>query len=153
VRSFTNKPKGAGFEMVDAHEFCWGVLATDVDFGPDCSLYVSDWVNGWEKPNKGRIYKIAYPEAEKDKDAQSVKKLLSEGVKKLPNEELYQLLAHKDQRIRQEAQFALAAQGRPVVDHLGRIAVTGRNQLARIHALWALGQIARAGGPLDTAVV
>ena len=147
VRSFANKPKGAGFEMVDAHEFFWGVLATDVDFGPDGSLYISDWVNGWEKPNKGRIYKITYPEAEKDKDVQSVKKLLAEGFEQRSNEELAKLLEHKDQRIRLEAQYALAAKGKDAVETLGGISAHGKNQLARIHAIWGLGQIGRAGGP------
>src|SRR5262249_21371775 len=47
IRSFAVKPKGAGFEMVDAAQPFWGVLATDVDFGPDGALYISDWVSGW----------------------------------------------------------------------------------------------------------
>ena len=112
IRSFANKPVGAGFEMVDSHEFIWGVLATDVDFGPDCALYVSDWVSGWGKPNKGRIYKFAYPGAEKDQEVQSVKRLLAEGFKQRSQEELVALLEHKDQRVRQEAQFAAGGQGR-----------------------------------------
>ena len=147
VRSFANKPKGAGFEMVDAHEFAWGVLATDVDFGPDCALYLSDWVNGWNKPNKGRIYKVSYPEAEHDKDVQSVKQLLAEGFAQRSNDELAKLLEHKDQRIRLEAQYALAAKGKDSVETLGGLAVHGKHQLARIHAIWGLGQIGRAGGP------
>src|SRR5204863_4553707 len=57
VRSFANKPKGAGFEPVDSDKFCWGILATDCEFGPDGGLYVSDWTEGWGKPNKGRIYR------------------------------------------------------------------------------------------------
>ena len=35
-----------------------GVLPTDVTFGPDGVLYISDWVDGWPKSNKGRIYGI-----------------------------------------------------------------------------------------------
>ena len=147
IRSFANKPKGAGFEMVDSHEFAWSVLATDVDFGPDCALYISDWVNGWEKPNKGRIYKISYPEAEKDKDVLSVKKLLAKGFTQRSNKELAALLEHKDMRIRLEAQYALATKGQDGVETLGGIAAHGKNQLARIHAIWGLGQIGRAGGP------
>jgi quinoprotein glucose dehydrogenase len=141
VRSFANKPKGAGFEMVDAHEFCWGVLATDVDFGPDCALYVSDWVNGWEKPNKGRIYKITYPDAEKDKDVQSVKKLLAEGFRQRPNKELAALLEHKDQRIRLEAQYELATRGEKGAVTLMTAAVHAKTQLGRIHGIWGVGQV------------
>jgi len=62
IHSFECKPKGATFEMVDQHQFIWSVLATDVDFGMDCAIYLTDWVEGWEKPNKGRIWKVTYPE-------------------------------------------------------------------------------------------
>ena len=44
IRSFAVKPKGAGFELVDSKQFVWDVLATDVDFGPDGALYISDWM-------------------------------------------------------------------------------------------------------------
>src|SRR6267378_377451 len=57
VHTFTLKPKGAGFELVNAEHFIWGVLATDVKFGVDGGLYVSDWVEGWDMPRKGRIYR------------------------------------------------------------------------------------------------
>ena len=148
IRSFANKPKGAGFELVDSHQFVWGILATDVDFGPDCAVYISDWVAGWNKPNKGRIYRVAYEEAEKDQDVQGVKKLLAEGFKQRPDAELAVLLEHKDQRVRLEAQFALAAKGKDSVDLLARVAAHNKNQpLTRIHAIWGLGQIGRAGGP------
>src|SRR5690606_9817754 len=38
VRTFRVKPKGAFFEVVDAEETLWSILATDVDFGPDGAL-------------------------------------------------------------------------------------------------------------------
>ena len=82
IRSFACKPNGASFEMVDAHQFVWSVLATDVDFGPDCALYVTDWVEGWEKPNKGRIWKMTYPELANKPDVQEVKKIMAEGFDK-----------------------------------------------------------------------
>src|SRR5205085_5854834 len=58
IRSFAVKPKGAGFELVDSHQFAWGVLATDVDFAPAGALYISDWVEGWDLPGKGRIHRV-----------------------------------------------------------------------------------------------
>ncbi len=61
VRSFGVKPRGASFEMVDSEQFLWGLAATDVDFGPDGALYVSDWVNGWEMTMKGRVFKVLDP--------------------------------------------------------------------------------------------
>src|SRR5262249_59787361 len=98
IRSFANKPKGAGFELIDSHEFLWNVLATDVDFGMDGSMYVSDWVNGWGLTGKGRIWKLSDPEALKDPAVAEAKKLLAEGFDKREPAELAKLLGHADRR-------------------------------------------------------
>jgi quinoprotein glucose dehydrogenase len=150
VRSFAVKPKGAGFEMVDQHECIWSVLATDCDFGPDGGLYVSDWVQGWEGTGKGRIYRVVDPEKRKSAVVQEVKKLLAEGFDQRPVEELVKLLEHPDQRVRQEAQFALVAKRgkdrKPASRALCRVARSSGNRLARCHAIWGLGQTARRRG-------
>src|SRR4029077_9374489 len=62
IRSFAVKPSGASFEITDPEQFLWGLAATDVDFGPDGALYVSDWVEGWRMTMKGRIVKVSDPE-------------------------------------------------------------------------------------------
>lgn len=142
VYSFSVKPKGATFELTDLHEFIWSACATDVDFGPDGSLYFSDWVEGWGKPGKGRLYKLVDPAREHDKTAAEIKRLLGEGFAGRKTDELLGLLSHADQRIRQRAQFALAAGGAGAAPQLTRLAVEGKHQLARIHAIWALGQLA-----------
>jgi quinoprotein glucose dehydrogenase len=149
VWSFAVKPKGAAFELVDKHEFVWGVLATDCQFGPD-GFYVSDWTEGWGLTGKGRIYRIGDPEMRKGAAVQEVKKLLAEGFDQRPAAELGKLLEHSDQRVRQEAQFALAVkdeQDAAKLAVLKDVALTGKNPLARLHAIWALGQ-RRAVQPL-----
>src|SRR5207247_2088004 len=93
--------------MVDREQFAWSILATDCDFGPDGGFYLSDWVNGWGKTGKGRIYKIADPNRLQDAKVAEVKRLLAEGMKKQSVEELAGLLEHADQRVRQEAQFEI----------------------------------------------
>ncbi len=143
VRSFAVKPKGAGFEMVDQHECIWSVLATDCDFGPDGGLYVSDWVQGWEGTGKGRIYRIADPAKRNSTAVQEVKKLLAEGFESREDEELAKLLEHPDMRVRMEAQFELVARAGTVGEILPRVAKTSKNRLARFHAIWGLGQVAR----------
>ena len=66
VRSFALQPKGASFEMTDLHDFVWELYPVDVEFGPRSGLYVLDWVTGWEKTGKGRIYRIYEPVAAAD---------------------------------------------------------------------------------------
>lgn len=139
VRSFAVKPKGASFEIVDQHKFIWSILATDCEFGPDGGFFVSDWVNGWELTGKGRIYRFTDPQGRGD--AGAVKKMLAEGFDRRTLKELEELLAHQDGRIRQEAQFALADRGDAAVPVFARAAKEGAQRLARIHAIWGLGQI------------
>ena len=144
VHSFASKPKGASFELVDRKDFIADVLVTDCEFGPDSAMYITDWVEGWDKPGKGRIYRIADAEGSKDPMVAETKKLLAEGFDKRSPNELVKLLGHRDQRVRLEAQFALAAAGEKNIKALAAIAQKNENQLARIHAIWALGQIANA---------
>lgn len=143
VRSFALKPKGASFEVVDPKEFVWSVLATDVDFGPDSAMYITDWVEGWDKPKRGRIWRVTAKEPAADAQAAEVKRLIAAGMAKRGDEELVGLLKHPDMRIRQEAQFALAERGEASVRRLLETAQPSEHQLARIHAIWALGQIGR----------
>ncbi|HWG45196.1 MAG TPA: PVC-type heme-binding CxxCH protein [Gemmataceae bacterium] len=145
VYSFAVKPKGATFEVADGHEFIWSLLATDCDFGPDGGFYVSDWVDGWNMPGKGRIYRFADPEAAKKPAIAEVNKLLAEGFDHRPAAELVELLAHADLRVRQEAQFALAERGSESIPLLAKAARANKNPLARLHAIWGLGQLGRRG--------
>ncbi|MGI8979586.1 MAG: PVC-type heme-binding CxxCH protein [Pirellulaceae bacterium] len=141
VRTFRVKPKGAGFEVADAEETLWSVLATDVDFGPDGAVYLTDWVNGWNGEGKGRIYRYSSPEVSASAEVQDVKKLLNEGFAQRPTDELVKLLAHADRRVRQEAQFALAEKNETAA--LTKTALNVPNLLSRLHGIWGLSQIAR----------
>ncbi|MDB6039192.1 MAG: hypothetical protein JWM99_3033 [Verrucomicrobiales bacterium] len=140
IHSFAVKPRGAGFEMIDRDVLVSNALPTDVGFGPDCRLYFSDWVNGWPPPGKGRLYRVFDESLAQSALALETKKLIAEGMKHRSLEELVQLLAHPDQRVRQEAQFALADVG--AVDALKKVLQTDGPPLARIHSIWALGQLA-----------
>ncbi len=141
VHSFALKAHGAGFEMIDRDHFIWDILATDVEFGMDGGAYVTDWVQGWSKTGKGRIYRIHDPNVDHDPLVLETKKLLGEGMSHRPKAELSELLGYPDMRVRQEAQFALA--GQDEVAALREVAVKSDHPLARLHAVWGLGQIAR----------
>lgn len=151
VHALAVKPKGASFELADQHEFIWSILATDCDFGPDGGLYISDWVEGWDAPGKGRIHRLSDPALAGDAKVLEVKRLLAEGNANRSIEDLIKLLAHEDLRIRQEAQFELVARAladaakksEVAVVALAHTALTGKHQLARLHAIWGLGQIGR----------
>ncbi len=134
IRSFANKPRGAGFELTDSHQFIWGVLATDVDFAPDGAVFVSDWVNGWGLTGRGRMWRFA----DKDHLAPESKRLLGQGFTKLDAVDLGKLLGHKDRRVRLEAHLELASRGKDGRPALIAAATRGEG-LARLHGVWGLG--------------
>lgn len=141
VRTFRVQPKGASFELVDAEESFWNVLATDVEFGPDGALYLSDWVNGWNGEGKGRLYRLATTDEAVAAKAKEVQGLLAAGFTQRSEAELVALLAHADRRVRQEAQFALVEKRASTA--LATESQDNPSQLARLHAIWGLGQLIR----------
>ena len=146
IHSIAVKPKGAGFEVTERNDFIWDVLVTDGDFGYDGCFYLTDWVNGWNQTGKGRIYRVFDPATRQSPLVLETKKLMAEGFAARSVKELSDLLAHADQRVRQEAQFSLAA--RSAVDAFNEVLLTSTHPLARLHAIWGLGQIARRPGQI-----
>lgn len=144
IRTFKVRPRGSTFELIDPELFVWNCLATDVDFGPDGSIYVSDWIEGWQGTGKGRIYRLYDPEYQQQKVVEEVRQLLARGLRKQSTSNLTQLLSHVDGRLRREAQFELAR--REDVATLTKVAHQSRVVLAKLHAIWGLGQVGRLGG-------
>lgn len=147
IVSFAVEPDGAGFRMVDAHTFISGVLATDVDFGYDGKMYIADWGAGWVHNYEGRIYTVWHPESRAAPVVGEVERLFREGFAHRSDAELLRLLSHRDMRVRLRAQYALADRGEATVAELCDCAHRSEHQLARLHAIWALGMIARSAAP------
>ena len=141
VRSFRLRPKGASFEPFDEEETFKNVLATDVEFGPDGAVWVSDWVQGWNGEGKGRIWRFTPSEPQTTGD-DDVATLLAGDWSALASPRLAQLLGHADRRLRCEAQWELVRRGDA---SLFESTATNQSQplKARVHALTGLCQIAR----------
>ena len=93
-------------------QFVWSVLATDADFGPDGALYFSDWVEGWEMTEQGTDLPRARPVAARRSAGPGSQDAAGRGDGEPVDRRAGRLLAHADMRVRQEAQFELAAPGR-----------------------------------------
>jgi quinoprotein glucose dehydrogenase len=150
IRMIKVKPKGAFFELETNQEFIWSILATDIDFAPDGSIFISDWVNGWNGENKGRIYRFADPDYPPSEEAKKTASLLATGMTGRSLEELGRLLAHADRRVRLEAQWELSGRGDRSI-FIEALKQKGAPVLKRLHAVWGLGQILRAT-PIDKSV-
>lgn len=142
IRSFKLQPDGAFYQLSDDADPIWTVLATDVAFGPDGAIYISDWVDGWNGLGKGRIYRVTDSQEAQSAIVREVKQLLEGDWSQRPSESLCGDLSHMDRRIRLEAQWELARRGE--VDMLLSCAAdTNSESRLRLHAVWGADQIAR----------
>jgi quinoprotein glucose dehydrogenase len=146
ISSWAVQPDGAGFKLLDQHIYVGDCQATDVAFGPDSKMYFTEWGEGWEGTARGRIFRVSDTVHIRDAKVREVQELLAGGFKHKDPTSLRGLLQHSDQRVRLEAQWALAALP-DGVEYLRSTAITpqsGREMLlARLHAVWGLGMAAR----------
>jgi quinoprotein glucose dehydrogenase len=131
IYTYNVKPKGAGYAIADSKPFLQSALPTDVKFGPDGRLYTSDWADGWPKSKRGRIYAISDPQHAKDALVLETQKLIAQDWTKASVSELSTLLAHADQRVRQEAQFTFAERGASSIAPLTAVALLSLGQCLR----------------------
>jgi len=154
IQTYTLKQNGATFAPTSSQQFMGGVLPTDVTFGPDGVLYLSDWVDGWPKSNKGRIYGItpANESAAQKQARADLAALLAGGFTGKSDAELAALLSHVDRRARLEAQLELASRGDNSVAVFSKVLADRKaTPLARLHAVWGLTQLGKKNpkvGPL-----
>jgi quinoprotein glucose dehydrogenase len=141
IEAFKVKPKGAGFEIEDYHDFLKPLMPTDVEIGYDGKVYVSEFGPlKWDgSNNQGRIYTVFDPNKQADADVVGMKKLFAEGFEKLDAKKLTELLEHPDMRVRLRSQLELEKKD-PA--RLPKVAKESKHQLARIHAIWGMGNLA-----------
>lgn len=145
VHAFTLKPKGATFELDQTKEVVKGILPTGLDFGPDGALYIADWIDGWSTKKEGRIWKLDVPGEVNAAIRKETKQLIEADFRKNTEEELGKWLQHQDMRVRQKAQFELATRKDKGFVNLLDAAKQTVHQLARVHGLWGMAQMARKG--------
>jgi len=145
VESFAVESQGAGFTVIDHHDFCKPIMASDVDFGYDGKMYLSDYpTNPFDRTTSGgRIYTVFDKARLEQPIVVETRNLFQAGFEHRNPNELVTLLHHDDMRVRLRAQFALASRGSESAGDLTTIANGDDNQLARLHAIWGLGQIGR----------
>ncbi len=145
IWSFGLKPKGASFVLDGETDMLSGILPTSIKFGPDGALYVADWVTGWDTKNYGYVWKLDVTPEQNDLAAQrkETQGLMVLDYSKQSLNRLGELLAYPDQRIRQKAQFELVKRGSKGLPILQKAIAQRTHQLARVNAIWGLGQLSR----------
>lgn len=143
VYSFKLNPKGASFELGENKRVLGGILATGLAFGPDGSMYVADWIDGWATKNYGRIWKLDDKNAAGLPVRLQTKSLLAADFNTSTEDCLSDLLKNPDMRVRLKAQFELVKRGEKGVETFQKNLRQTANQLARVHAIWGISQLAR----------
>ena len=143
LEAFKVRPQGAGFEIVDYHDFLKPILATDAEFGTDGKLYISDFVGlKWEGGSAGgRIYTAYDPAKINSPLVLETKKLFADGFDKQATPALGKLLAHADMKVRQRAHYELAKRGPDGLAQFVAVANRPGDGLDRLHAVWGLGMV------------
>ena len=142
IWAFDLKKKGASFDFKSEVDVISGILPTGIRFGPEGALYAADWVFGWNTKDFGRVWKIDVDETNNDLAAERLqtKSFIQRDYAKLSSDVLEQGLFYSDYRVRQKSQFELAAR----FDKAAFLRAIDQkaNQLARIHGIWGVAQIA-----------
>ncbi len=157
IRHFRVEPVGAFYRVADAGpwmennrpdemqgKLLWDLSPVDVAFPPGGGVVVADWVEGWEKTGKGRLWKLTDPKLAKDPLILETARLLREGMARRDETSLLTLLGHADLRVRQEAQFELARRDLVVWPGLAETIRKSPEPRARRHALRAMAILVRA---------
>ncbi len=143
IHTFKLKPKGATFELSETNKILSGILATGLDFGPDGSMYLADWIDGWVNKGYGRIWKLDDEEGAAWEERQRTQAIFAEDLSKKDLSYLDELLKYPDLRIRQKAQFELVERAQKGAEILEKNIRQTDHQLARIHGIIGLSQLAR----------
>ena len=141
IRGFTLAPQGAGFRLAEDKLVLQGLQVTGLKFGPDGALYLADWIEGWNTKDRGRIWKLDVADSGASPARTETRALIAASFKERSVPELLALLRHADMRVRTKAQFELVDRG--AANDLLTSARQTHHQLARVHGLWGIGQLAR----------
>lgn len=139
MTAFQIVPSGNTFAMKNERLIHSGIMGIGLAMHPDGSLLVADWEGGYPLDEKGAVWTADDPTGKNSTERQETAKLIRAGFDS-PD---IKLLSHPDQRVRLGTQFALVKKGDFAA--LETIAKdTKASHLARIHAIWGLGQGLRA---------
>lgn len=152
MNAFRVTPEGASFAVKEDKVVSSGVMGIGMTWSPSGKLFMADWGGDYALNEVGAVWSVDDPSGESSPERRETATLLREGFDKRDATTLTVLLGHVDQRVRRGAQFELARRE----DHqlLEGVALErGRPRLARLHALWGLGQLMRAGKYTATTIV
>ena len=142
VWAFSVEPSGASYVVKDPEMIISNVLCTDVMFDWQGRILISEWGSGWSSSQSGYLHAAWDPSYQSDPRIAEGRDMAINGMEGKDAFDLSDLLSYPDMRIRQKAQFELAKRGDAVP--LKDVLLYSDNSIARLHAIWGIGQIIRS---------
>jgi len=144
MNAFRVVPSGASFSVTQDTLVTSGVMGIGLSWAPNGKLFMADWGGDYPLNEIGAVWSVDDASAKGDPARADTERLLTQGFSDVDAVQPLAYLAHEDQRVRRAAQFESVKRGD--FSQLQKIAANaGQPQLAKIHALWGLGQGMRAG--------
>lgn len=144
ITSFGVANDGAGMRVTEDFIFNNSVGSTDVEYGYDGKVYVSDFISGWSAHAGGRIYTLEKADLEKNTIIKQTQELIAKDFTTIAPTKLIELMSYPDMRIRLRAQLALVKINN--VDHFEtawEMYQKKNHLLAKLHTIWGLGILSR----------
>ena len=146
--------KGAGYVAKSEDVLVEGAGVSDVELGYDGKIYLCDFGGGWEVNTSGGIHVLTSKNEAQRAEGEKMAALFSAGLSGKTLVELVGLLDSSDKRMRQAAQFELVKRGDEGQAALVAVAEdVSKKVTTRLHGVWALDQIGRAGGEVSEALL
>ena len=140
------RPDGSSFKVFNVDPLVEGLAASDVELGYDGNLYFADYGGGWSANRNGTVQVLRPTDVDARTNGAETARMFEKGFSHRSIAELESLLDSADQRVRQEAQFALVEKGEKSLPTLIELIEEQDDfALPSLHALWALGQLFREG--------
>lgn len=144
MNAFRVAPGGASFTVTQDELVSSGVMGIGMSWGPDGRLYMADWGGDYPLNEIGAVWAVDDPAGTDSPERQDTLQRLRDGFSNPDAVQPLALLGDADQRVRQGAQFEAVKRG-DFAGLLGFARNANQTPLARLHALWGLGQGMRSG--------
>jgi len=144
MNAFRVKPSGASFTLSEDTLVSSGVMGIGMSWSPDGRLFMADWGGDYPLNERGAVWAVDDPTGTDSTERKETERRLREGFSDREAVQPLAFLADADQRVRRGAQFEAVKRG----DFAGLLGIASNDrqlQLARIHAIWGLGQGMRSG--------
>lgn len=170
VHAMRMTPRGAWFDLEERRTYYRGATVTDIEWGPDGRLYMTDWGGGWSPNPNGRVLVVTNEDVHGSDEGRAAiadaRAWLEANLAERDSSDLVASLGHRDRRVRVRLQMELATRGgwvatmpgpadaatvagtdvdalvASLADRVARAPEDGTLDLGAVHALWALGQMA-----------